>query len=246
MHGLRCGLFLPMSRGLSVSLSVSVLVMTVSSLRCSLVHGLVGAQGIWAQITAQKAALLEHTWSCPGLPTVDMLTLIHEGAHMWQCDHSVPSTQLIVWWHRYKPELAASLSWGNTTEVNTCIFSVILMWKGKQVVKLLQENAPFNNCRPAKSHASRMRLMHFWWVSGCHSAQWKSHAFSCSTKNYIFNVTSVLLLWWEMRVLTPVLLLLTLGLLISMCGSIRHTAQWQCPGSKLVHSKWLFGSTTRM
>ena len=28
-----------------------------------------------------------------------------------------------------------------------------------------------------------------------------------------------------MRVLTPVLLLLTLGLLIFMCGSIRHTAQ---------------------
>jgi len=52
-----------------------------------------------------------------------------------------------------------------------------------------------------------------------------------------FNVTSVL--WWEMRVITPVLLLLTLGLLIFMCGSIRHTAQWQCRGSKLVHSKWL-------
>ena len=92
---------------------------------------------------------------------------------------------------------------------------------------------------PAKSHASRVRLTHFRWVSRSHSAQWKSHAFSCSTKNNIFNVTSVLLLWWEMRVLTPVLLLLTLGLLIFMCGSIRHTAQWQCPGSKLVHSKWL-------
>jgi len=47
--------------------------------------------------------------------------------------------------------------------------------------------------------------------SRSHSAQWKSHAFSCSTKNNIFNVISVLLLWWEMRVLTPVLLLLTLG-----------------------------------
>ena len=76
--------------------------------------------------------------------------------------------------------------------------------------------------RTAKSHASRVRLTHFRWVSRSHSAQWKSHAFSCSTKNNIFNVTSLLLLWWEMRVLTPVLLLLTLGLLIFMCGSIRH------------------------
>jgi len=67
----------------------------------------------------------------------------------------------------------------------------------------------------------------------------KSHAFSCSTKNNVSNVTSVLLLWWEMRVVTPVLLLLTLGLLIFMCGFIRHTTQWQCPGSKFVHSKWL-------
>jgi len=93
--------------------------------------------------------------------------------------------------------------------------------------------------RPAKSHASRVRLTHFRWVSRSHSAQWKSHAFSCSAKNNIFNVTTVLLLWWEMRVLTPVLLLLTLGLLTFMCGSIRHMAQWQCPGCKLVHSKWL-------
>ena len=54
--------------------------------------------------------------------------------------------------------------------------------------------------RPAKSHASRVRLTHFRWVSRSHSAQWKSHAFSCSTKNNIFNVTSVLLLWWEIRV----------------------------------------------
>jgi len=52
--------------------------------------------------------------------------------------------------------------------------------------------------------ASRVRLTHFQCVSRCHSAQWKSHAFSCSTKNNIFNVTSVLLLWWEMRVLTLV------------------------------------------
>jgi len=63
-----------------------------------------------------------------------------------------------------------------------------------------------------------------------------SRIFLLNEKQY-FNVTSVLLLWWEMRVLTPVLLLLTLGLLIFMCGSNRHTAQ--CPGSKLVHSKWL-------
>jgi len=58
--------------------------------------------------------------------------------------------------------------------------------------------------------------------------------FLLNEKQY-FNVRRVLLLWWEMRVLTPALLLLTLGLLIFMCGSIRHTAQWQCPGSKLVH-----------
>jgi len=38
---------------------------------------------------------------------------------------------------------------------------------------------------PAKSHASRVRLTHFGWVSRSHSAQWKSHAFSCSTKNNI-------------------------------------------------------------
>ena len=45
--------------------------------------------------------------------------------------------------------------------------------------------------RPAKSQASRVRLTHFRWISRSHSAQWKSHAFSCSTKNNIFNVTSV-------------------------------------------------------
>jgi len=84
-------------------------------------------------------------------------------------------------------------------------------------------NMKLNNARPAKSHASRVRLAHFRWVSRSHSARWKSHAFSCSTKNNIFNVTSVLLLLWEMRILTPVLLLLTLGLLIFMCGSIKHS-----------------------
>jgi len=89
-----------------------------------------------------------------------------------------------------------------------------------------------NVYRPGKSHASHVRLTHFRWVSRSHSTQWKSHAFSCSTKNNIFNVTSVLLLWWEMRVLTPVLLLLTLGLLIFVCGSIRHTAQWQSAWSE--------------
>jgi len=38
--------------------------------------------------------------------------------------------------------------------------------------------------RPAKSHASRVRprwdSRNFRWVSRCHSAEWKSHAFSCS------------------------------------------------------------------
>jgi len=50
-----------------------------------------------------------------------------------------------------------------------------------------------------------------------------SRVFLLNEKNNIFNVTSVLLLWREMRVLTPVLLLLTLGLLIFMCGSISLT-----------------------
>ena len=94
-----------------------------------------------------------------------------------------------------------------------------------QITAIFRRNPtkPSPAITPAKSHASRERLTHFRWVSRSHSAQWKSHAFSCSTKSNIFNITSVLLLWWEMRVLTPVLLLLTLGLLIFMCGSTRHT-----------------------
>ena len=55
----------------------------------------------------------------------------------------------------------------------------------------------------------------------------------------IFLISQVFSFCGEKWEFTPVLLLLTLGLLIFMCGSIRHTAQWQCPGSKLVHSKWL-------
>jgi len=99
-----------------------------------------------------------------------------------------------------------------------------------------RSNADSATVRPAKSHASRVRLTHFRWVSRSHSAQWKSHAFSCSTKNNIFNVTRVLLLWWEMRILTPVLLLLTLGLLIFICFcSNWFNAEFD-----------LFGSTTRM
>jgi len=66
------------------------------------------------------------------------------------------------------------------------------------VTSLFHWCLPFlRNCynvltRPDKSHASRvtLTLTHFRRVSRSHSAQWKSHAFSCSTKNNIFNVTS--------------------------------------------------------
>ena len=91
--------------------------------------------------------------------------------------------------------------------------------------------------RPAKSHASRVRLTHFRWVSRSHSAQWKSHAFSCTTKNNIFmsQVFSFCGKKWEFS-LPCYFYWHFFGLLIFMCGSIRHTAQWQCPGSKLVHT----------
>jgi len=65
-----------------------------------------------------------------------------------------------------------------------------LSYEQLRAASLIGRNA--GTCRPAKSHASRVRLTHFRGVLRSHSAQWKSHAFSCSTKNNIFNVTSVL------------------------------------------------------
>jgi len=66
------------------------------------------------------------------------------------------------------------------------------------VTSLFHWCLPFlRNCynvltRPDKSHASRvtLTLTHFRRVSRSHSAQWKSHAFSCSTKK-IFLMSQV-------------------------------------------------------